>query len=151
MKCICTAALAALVSVCGAARGDLGDTMSQAEARYGAAQGTKKEQTSGAITKFYFHGAYGIAVKFIDSKSQSETFIKGKRAAFSDAEIVELLKANAMGSEWRSVYKTAGSQRWELKSREATAVYSVGDRALVFTTKDYIRSQTKLKLVDPGD
>jgi hypothetical protein len=141
-------ALLVLIATWAAAHADLGDTPSQAEARYGAAQETKRDDATGVITKFYIHDGLGIAVKFLNAKSQSESYIKGRKAEFTDAEIDALLKSNAMGSDWRSVYKTAGMERWELKSREATAVYSHTDHTLVFSTKEFLSQGTKIRVID---
>src|SRR5580704_13601144 len=93
-------AFLALIATWAAARANLGDTPPRVEARYGAAQETKKDDATRVITKFYVHDGQGIVVKFLDSKSQSETYIKGHKAEFSDLEIAALLKANAMGSDW---------------------------------------------------
>ncbi len=53
-----------------------------------------------------------------------------------------------MGSDWQSVYKTAAIERWELKSREATAVYSHTDHTFIFSTKEYNRSENRIKIID---
>ena len=143
-------AVLSLIAGCAAAYGDLGDTLTQIEARYGAAQETKRDETTGALVKYYLHDGFGIAVKFLESRSQSETYIKGRRSDFSDSEIASLLKANAMGSDWQSVYKTAGVERWELKSREATAVYSLTAHTLIFSTKEFNHTANKVKLIDSG-
>lgn len=138
------------IAACAAARGDLGDTPPQAEARYGAAQETKKDAASGITTKYYIHDGFGIVVKFLEDRSQSEIYVKGGKAAFSDPELAVLLKANAMGSDWASIYKTAGVERWVLKSREATAVYSHTDHIFTFSTKAYIRASGRIKIIDSG-
>jgi hypothetical protein len=144
------AATLALIAACAAARADLGDTLPQVEARYGAAQGTKKDAPSGVITKFYIHDGLGIAVKFLDATSQSEIYVKGDKTAFSGPELARLLKANAMGSDWSSIYKTAGVERWVLKSREATAVYSHTSHIFIFSTKAFIRASGRIRIIDPG-
>jgi hypothetical protein len=143
-------AVLTLFAGCALAHGDLGDTLPQIEARYGPAQETKQDVTTGALVKYYVHDGFGIAVKFLESKSQSESYIKGRKADFTDPEIAALLKANALGSDWQSVYKTAGTDRWELMSRGATAVYFHANHTLVFSTIEFIRATTKVKLVDPG-
>jgi len=138
------------IAGCAIARANLGDTPAQIESRYGAAQAARNDAASGMVTKFYIRNGMGIAVKFLEFKSQSETYIKGRQAGFSDSEIAALLKENSMGSDWSSVYKTAALERWELKSRDATAVYSHTDHTLIFSTKEFIRSAGRIKLIDSG-
>lgn len=147
MKPFLTAGLA-LIAALSVARADLGDTPAQAEAKYGPAQETKTAPASGIIIKLYVRGGIGIAVKFLEGKIGSETFIKGRKGVFTDPEIAVLLKENAMGSDWQSVYKTVGAERWELKSRAATAIYSHTDHTLTFSTMEFIRSENRIKLID---
>lgn len=147
MKSFLTGALA-LIAGLAVARADLGDTPAQAEARYGPAQETKTAAASGVVIKLYVRAGIGIAVKYLDGKIGSETFIKGRKAAFTDPEIALLLKENAMGSDWHSVYKTPGAERWELNSRTATAIYSHSNHTLTFSTKEFIRSENRIKLID---
>ena len=116
--------------------------------RSGTAQQTEREETTGALVRYYVHAGYGIAVKFLAEKSQSEIYIKEGKADISDAEIAALLKANAMGSDWQGVYDTVGTERWELNSREATAVYSHSGHTFTVSTKVFIRSTMRIRLID---
>ena len=140
--------LLATLSLCAGARADLGDTPAQAESRYGAAQGARKEDTSGVTTKYYASGGFGVVVRFLGGKSESESYIKEHKAEFTADEIAVLLKANTLGSEWQSVYKTATAERWQLKSRQATALYSRTDHTFTFSTKEYNRASNRIKLID---
>jgi hypothetical protein len=148
MKALLFAATA-LIALRGAASANLGDTPTQAESRYGVPQAEREATGPGQSTKFYLRDGMGIAVRFLDAKSQCESYLKPGRAEFSAIEIAALLSANAMGSEWQSVYKTATRERWELKSRDAMAVYSRADGTLVFSTKEFVRSSVRIKLIDP--
>jgi len=140
-----------LIAGCAAtARGNLGETVDEIEARYGAAQETKTNAESDVTNNYYIHDGFGISVKFLDGKSQSESYLKAQKIEITDAEITALLKANAMGSDWLSVYKTSAAERWELKSRDATAVYSRDEHTLIISTKEFIHSGNKIRTVDPA-
>ena len=105
------AALSLIACCAGTAYGNLGETFSQIEARYGPAQETKSNAISGVTTGYYIHDGFGISVKFLEGKSQSENYIKEQKDEISDSEIAAFLKANAMGSDWQSIYKAAVAER----------------------------------------
>lgn len=128
----------------------LGDAPDRIDAAYGAAVDTRKDEASGVVTKYYLHAGFGISVRFLNGKSQCETYLKADKSAMSAEEIAALLKANAFGSDWLTVYKNADIERWELKSRAATAVHSLGRNTMMVETKDFIRSGIKVRVVDPA-
>jgi len=128
----------------------LGESSAQIEARYGAAIGTRKDDPSRVVTRYYLHDGLGISVKFLEGKSQCETYLKADNAAMSGQEITAILKANALGSDWLSVYQSADTGRWELKSRVATAVYSRSRHSMEVETKEFVRSGTRITTLDPS-
>jgi len=130
------------------ASASLGDSAADAESRYGAVRGTQENASAGVITRYYVWNGFGIAVKFMERKSQSESYLKQNKSDFSRDEIAALLKANNPGSEWLGIYKDSDIERWELKTRAAAAFYYVKRRLLIISTKEFIRSGNQIKLMD---
>jgi hypothetical protein len=135
-------------TACGYA--GLGETSAQLEAGYGTAVDIRKDDTGRIFTKYYLYDGFGISVRFLNGTSQCETCMKQDKSAISGQEITAILKANALGSDWLGVYRSPGFQRWELKSRKATAVYYRSTHTLVVETKEFIRSGSKIIPVDPS-
>jgi hypothetical protein len=150
MKYYMLAAISLIAGCLTSAYGNLGETEPEIAGRYGAAQETKSNPESGVITNFYIHNGFGISVKFLGGKSQSETYLKDHKAGITDPEIADLLKSNAQGSDWLSVYNAADAERWELKTKEATAVYSRTQCTFNVSTKEFLRSGNKIKIIDPA-
>jgi len=126
----------------------LGESAAEIEKRYGPARGKTEVSSEGVITRYYISNDVGISVKFMDGKSQSEIYEKADRSDFSPREVAVLLDASRLGSDWLNIYESADSSRWELRSRAAAAFHFHNNHLLVISTKEFIRSGNKIRLLD---
>lgn len=147
----CVAILVLSLVCAAAARAGLGETPANIEAHYGFPQLSKTDPDTGVLIKFYIHDGFGIVVKYLDGRSQSESYIKKDKGEFSNGEIATLLKANSMGSDWMNIYKGSDIMRWELASKGAAAFYYTKAHAFIFSTKRFIQSGSRIKLNDEAE
>lgn len=130
------------------ARANLGESTKDVESRYGRLRGSQEDAAAPVFTRYYAWNGLGISVKFMERKSQSESYLKQDKSGFSREEIAALLKANNLGSDWLRIYKDSDVERWELKTRTAAAFYYMKRHLLIISTKEFIRSGNKIKLID---
>jgi len=105
----------------------LGESPGRIEARYGAPVKIDNGIRTRDFQCTYKHSGIVIVVRFLDEKSQCESYASETGGPLTDAEIQRLLEVNCRGGHWKRETEQGSSKKWDLNSGEASAAYRSGD------------------------
>jgi hypothetical protein len=93
------------------------------EARYGPPVKFENGLCTRDFQCTYQHGGITIVVRYLDEKSQSESYSNENGDAIATEEIQRLLEINRRGGKWKLKEDGDSIKKWDLNSGEAMAVY----------------------------
>jgi hypothetical protein len=125
------------------AKGRIGETEGQIEARYGQAINVMPSQPGAGLTKCYPSNSFLVSVTFLNGRSVREMIVKNDKSKMGDAEIQSFLESKSDDSpEHRMtgpITIMAGVQQWRSVDQPArVAFYDSQTRALFITTQKFI-------------
>ena len=101
----------------------LGESPARLEARYGNPVHVENGMCGREFQCIYKHAGIAIVVRFLDDKSQYESYSSDNGVPMDAAEILRLLEVNRRGGNWKLKKDSGSSKQWDLNSGEVTATY----------------------------
>jgi len=143
MKTIAAATIIMLTASAALAR--IGESPDECRARYGEPVDSKPGSAiyvkNGVIICAEFHAGKADLILYVKEKTDA----LGTSAAFSDTEILTLLKSNAGGQEWQSLAAENLHPEWATKNGSIKARLDTSKNQLMVATRACLDRKAKEK------
>jgi hypothetical protein len=118
-------------------RANLGETVQQCVARYGAPVGFSEAGAKGPFGTLVFTATgYTLIVFLIKNKEVGARISKQDKSTFTDAEMQNIMGADLAGSTWASTPSDDPTCLQWIRGDKATVLYDKAKHILIFTSPE---------------